>query len=73
MKGELKLVPGGAKTSTEYRFKIIDEQGVCGEASIIFEDGKFHRCIFPFHNYYTREQWKILGLLAQHISALENK
>lgn len=72
MKGELKLLTGGAKVSKEYTFKITDEQGFCGEASIIFENGKFHRCTFPFHAHYTREQWKILALLEQQISALEN-
>ena len=60
------------RTITEYHFDIIDrETGTIEKAHILFQDGKFHRCVFPFHNYYTREQWRMLARLEQEITAIE--
>lgn len=64
------------RTITEYHFDIIDrETGTIEKAHILFQDGKFHRCVVPFHTdytrYYTREQWRILARLEQEITAIE--
>jgi hypothetical protein len=71
-RGDLTLVTQGKKTINEYDFDIIDEErAYVHKATIIFEDGKFHHCTFPFHAHYTRQQWAILAQLEQEISKIE--
>lgn len=57
---------------TEYLYDIIDEQtATVSKATIIFENGKFQRCIFPFHNHYTRAEWAALAELENEICRIE--
>lgn len=59
-------------TVTDFLYDICDEEtSTIHKANIIFRDGKFHRCIFPFHNYYTREQWAVLADLENEIYRIE--
>lgn len=59
---------------TEYFYDIIDEEtDTVRKATIIFENGKFQRCVFPFHNHYTRAEWAVLSNLESEIRVIENQ
>jgi hypothetical protein len=42
-----------------------------GKVVITFENGKFSRCVFPFHSHYTREQWAMLAEIESEIHRIE--
>jgi hypothetical protein len=40
-------------------------------ATIIFQDGKFHKCLFSFSKSYSREEWRKLAALDKIIEKIE--
>ena len=64
-------------TKTEYHFEITSNRtspkcpDTLGKVVITFENGKFSRCVFPFHDYYTREQWAMLAEIESEIHRIE--
>lgn len=55
----------------EHVFEIEDVQsGRVSSATITVRDGRFEKCTFPFHGAYTRDQWRVLGLLSAKIMEL---
>jgi len=44
-----------------------------GEVSIIFLNGKFDQCNFPFTGHYTRNGFRILAEINDKISELEEE
>lgn len=63
------------KSFQEYRYLIegtgVDEPENAGSVTIVFQDGKFKKCDYPFRGPYTRAQWNILAQIADQIRALE--
>jgi len=64
-------------TKTEYHFELTSNRtsSKCPDTLykvvIIFEDGKFSKCIFPFNHSYTREQWAMLAEIESEIHRIE--
>jgi len=64
-------------TITEYHFEITSDTpkpkypDTFGKVVIVFENGKFSRCDFPFRGTYTREQWKALAAIEEEIHRIE--
>jgi hypothetical protein len=62
---------------TEYHFKLSSgsETPKCpdtlGKVLIVFENGKFSRCDFPFRGTYNREQWSMLAEIESEIHRIE--
>ena len=62
---------------TEYHFQLSEDSSTpkcpdtLGKVVIIFENGKFYRCVFPFTCTYTREQWKALAAIEEEIHRIE--
>jgi hypothetical protein len=42
-----------------------------GKVLIVFENGKFSKCSFPFSGTYTREQWSMLAEIESEIHRIE--
>lgn len=65
------------RTITEYHFELTPNQtspkcpDTLGKVVIIFENGKFSKCIFPFNHTYTREQWAMLAEIESEIHRIE--
>jgi len=64
-------------TKTEYHFELTSNRtsSKCPDTLykvvIIFENGKFSKCIFPFNHSYTREQWAMLAEIESEIHRIE--
>jgi hypothetical protein len=57
---------------TEYLYALIDETtGHVKQAKIVFEDGKFLKCEFPFTGIWSREQWAALAEIESEIHRIE--
>ena len=65
------------KNITEYHFDLIpdmiDPLGPFGKVTIIFQNGKFLNCSFPFTGTYTREQWTMLAMIEREIQLIERQ
>ena len=65
------------RSITEYHFELATNQtspkcpDTLGNVVIIFENGKFSRCDFPFQRTYTREQWAMLAEIESEIHRIE--
>lgn len=65
------------RTITEYHFELASSQtspkcpDALSKVVIIFENGKFSRCDFPFRAPYTREQWAMLAEIESEIHRIE--
>lgn len=66
------------KTTEVYSFRVNSfgihsdfDSSNLNRVEIIFEDGKFSHCNFPFRGTYTRQQWDILGDIADKIKEIE--
>ena len=65
------------KNITEYHYQL--SEGInapkypdtLGKVVIVFENGKFSKCSFPFNNSYTREQWAMLAEIESEIHRIE--
>lgn len=58
---------------TEYLYALIDETtGHVKQAKIVFEDGKFLKCEFPFSGIWTREQWAAIAEIEREIHRIED-
>jgi hypothetical protein len=67
---------------TEYHFELTPTEpphtfdfpkytDTLGKVVIVFENGKFSRCDFPFRGTYTREQWSMLAEIESEIHRIE--
>ena len=57
---------------TERTYCIYDEsEREIGVVVIIFENGKFKKCTYPFAGCYTREQWAVLAEIEAEICRIE--
>jgi len=62
---------------TEYHFELAANTpspkcpDTLGKVVIVFENGKFSRCDFPFRGTYTREQWSMLAEIENEIHRIE--
>ena len=62
---------------TEYHFQLSSGSespnypDTLGKVLIIFENGKFSRCDFPFKGTYNREQWSMLAEIENEIHRIE--
>lgn len=57
---------------TEYQFDI---SGIAKESrpvTIVFENGHFAKCVFPFSGTYNRDQWKALVAIESEIRRIED-
>ena len=64
-------------TKTEYHFELTSNRtsskcpDILYKVVIIFENGKFSKCFFPFNQSYTREQWAMLAEIESEIHRIE--
>ena len=59
-----------------FQFAINHSQvNVCGPnvVTIRFKNYKFESCEFPFRGGYSREQWRVLGAIAEKIREIEKQ
>lgn len=56
----------------EHYYNLTDEStGRTHAAKIVFCDGKFFECEFPFRGTYSRDQWAALAELENEICRIE--
>jgi len=65
------------RSITEYHFQLTSDTAApnypdtLGKVLIVFENGKFSRCDFPFKGTYNREQWSMLAEIENEIHRIE--
>ena len=70
-----ELVLASTTAEVKYIFKIPEELKCTpagSEIEIVFVNGIFSRCSFPGSGYYSRKQWKLLSLIENVISQIED-
>ena len=65
---EIKIKSKLMEKVDTYQYKVNDVF-----VTIIFLNGKFNSCKFPFVDSYTREEWKILAHIDRLISKIEKE
>jgi hypothetical protein len=77
----MNIIHKSTRNITEYHFDLFPSMPeplgsfriaeFIGKVLIVFENGKFSRCDFPFKGTYNREQWSMLAEIENEIHRIE--
>jgi len=77
----MNIIHKSTRNITEYHFDLFPSMpeplgpfrnaDTIGKVLIVFENGKFSKCSFPFSSTYTREQWSMLAEIESEIRDIE--
>ena len=68
----IKLQKDSVETVTTHQFAVLGTT-VPYKISIVFKNGEFFSCSFPFSGRYNMEHWLVLKTIAETILTLEEQ